>query len=244
VLQANLPGVPHFQGRDRVALGREAIREGGQVLILDDGFQHVRLHRDLDFVLIDAIVPFGFGRVLPAGLLREPLDALSCAHLLGITRADQVEPKTLSTLSAYLRNRFPGIPQVQLVTRAIEWTALSGEREPPDALRDRTALAFCGIGNPEAFRRQVLSLGVKLRGFVGFRDHHGYTEPDIQGLAARAKDLGAEQVIMTQKDAVKISSPLAASWKYLRIEARIARGEDGYRAALARSIGKSAEHAR
>jgi tetraacyldisaccharide 4'-kinase len=244
VLSQNVPGVAHVQGKDRVARGEEAIRAGAQALILDDGFQHVRLARDLDIVLIDALAPFGHGRVLPAGLLREPLAALARAQLFGITRSDQIDPVTLSTLAAYLRNRFRGVPQVQLAMRPAEWVRLSGERDGPDALRGRRALAFCGIGNPEAFRRQVIALGVELVGFVPFRDHHGYTGSDMKTLHARASALRADEVILTQKDAVKIAGASdAAGWRYLRIEARITRGEAEYERSLTGIIEASRRHA-
>jgi len=237
VLAANVPGLLHLQGADRVARGRDAIGQGADVLVLDDGFQHVRLRRDLDFVLIDALQPFSHGRVLPSGLLREPLEALAQADLFGITRSDQVEARTLSTLSSYLRSRFRGIPQVELVASPIEWATLGGGAALPEALTGRTALAFCGIGNPESFRRQLESLRVTLRAFVGFRDHHRYTAADIRGLLERALELGVDEVVMTQKDAVKmpITGP-TASWRFLRIEARVARGREAYEASLARAL--------
>lgn len=233
VLSANLPEVPHYQSRDRIAIGREAIAKGAQVLILDDGFQHVRLRRDVDFVLIDALSPFGHGRVLPAGLLREPLDALALASLLGISRSDQVAGRTLATLRTYLQRRFPGVPQVELATRPIEWVSLGGERLPPARLAGRRVLAFCGLGNPEAFRRQLVGLDVEILRFWPFRDHHSYTPRDLAQLQAARVECGADEVVMTQKDAVKIpASGHAEDWKYLRIETQVVQGHDVYARAL------------
>ncbi|HVR74325.1 MAG TPA: tetraacyldisaccharide 4'-kinase [Planctomycetota bacterium] len=240
VLEANLPGVPHLQGKDRREIGLRAIAEGADVLVLDDGFQHVRLHRDLDLVLIDALLPFGHGRVLPAGLLREPLEVLALADLIGITRSDQVDPILLSTLSSYLRNRFPGIPQILVETEPLEWVSLAGAREPAGALRGKPVLAFCGIGNPESFRRQLLSLGIEIRRLVCFRDHRRYTDADVERLSSDARSAGAELVVMTQKDAVKIApSELTAGWLHLRVSSRIARGAEAYGAALDRVLGPS-----
>jgi tetraacyldisaccharide-1-P 4'-kinase len=93
------------------------------------------------------------------------------------------------------------------------------------------------FGNPESFRRQLESLRVTLRAFVGFRDHHRYTAADIRGLLERASELGVDEVVMTQKDAVKIpvTGP-TASWRFLRIEARVARGREAYEASLARAL--------
>ena len=234
VLAANLPGVAHSLGKDRYAAGREAISRGADVLVLDDGFQHARLHRDLDFVLIDAILPFGHGHTLPAGLLREPLGVLSRAHLLGITRSDQVGAVTLSTLRSYLRRRFPGIPQVLLSSRPVEWVRLGGGTESPEGLRSKQVLAFCGVGNPESFRRQVLSLGLQIAELLCFRDHHQYTAGDLDAIAARAAQVGTDEVVMTQKDAVKIgATEHRARWKYLRIRQEVCEGAEEYLAALA-----------
>jgi tetraacyldisaccharide 4'-kinase len=241
VLAANLPGVPHYQGRDRHPLGVEAIARGADVLVLDDGFQHAGLSRDMDLVLIDALSPFGGGRVLPAGLLREPLSVLARATHLAITRSNRVAPLYLSTLSAYLRVRFPGVPQLLIETHPVEWRALGGGTEPPEALRGRRALAFSGIGNPTSFLRELEALGIEVAELIPFPDHHGYTRRDLERIASRAAETRADEVLLTQKDAVKISAAgRAAGWKALRIESRVSRGAGEYAAALA-GLGGGAE---
>jgi tetraacyldisaccharide 4'-kinase len=233
VLSRNLPDVPQFRSADRRSSGREAIGKGADVLILDDGFQHAKLARDLDIVLIDALSPFGGGRVLPAGLLREPLSVLDRAHLFGITRWNRVQPRTLATLASYLRGRFPRTPHFLIESHALGWVTLAGEESPAGSLRGERALVFCAIGNPEAFRRDVLTLGVDIAELVPFRDHHAYTCGDIERLARRAEELCARTVIMTQKDAVKVPvSTVTGAWSYLRIESRIARGADAYASAM------------
>jgi tetraacyldisaccharide 4'-kinase len=237
LLQANLPDVPHYQGVDRFVIGSEAIRQGADALLLDDGFQHTRLHRDLDIVLIDAILPFGHGRVLPSGLLREPLEALAHADLLGITRADQVTRAQLSRVEAYLRARFPQVPRILLHTEVLEHRTLDGEVPPPDSLRGARVLAFCAIGNPEAFRRQLEAVGADVVDLVCFRDHHAYTERDLERLQLRARELAVDAVVMTQKDAVKLTPKDGRErWVFPRIAARVARGEDDYRSALQRGL--------
>jgi len=244
LLRSNLPEVPHYQGRDRYSMGRRAIEAGANVIVLDDGFQHMKLHRDLDLVLLDAIDPFGHGRVLPAGLLREPLGVLSRAELFAITRCEKVDQRKLSTLAAYLRNRFPGKPVLYFDTKPVEWVSLSGEKDRPNSIRGRRALAFCGIGNPEAFRRELVQLDLQIERLVCFRDHHRYTDSDIRALHSRARVLGVEEVVMTQKDAVKIeSSQLTARWKYLRVECRVVRGQEAYTDALRRMVEAAKEHA-
>jgi tetraacyldisaccharide 4'-kinase len=238
VLAANLPDVPHYQGKDRYPLGLEAIRRGADVIVLDDGFQHARLSRDIDLVLVDALSPFGGGRVLPAGLLREPLSVLARADLLAITRSNRVDPLLLETLSSYLRARFPAVPQLRIETHPVEWRALGGGAEPPGALRGRRALAFCGIGNPRSFRREIEALGVEVAELIPFPDHHGYTSRDLEEIESRAAEVRAEEVLLTQKDAVKIpAAGRAAGWKLLRIESRVARGAGEYARALAGLTG-------
>lgn len=241
VLAANLPTVELLQGADRIATGRKAVEGGAEVILLDDGFQHMRLARDLDIVLIDALDPLGGGRVLPAGALREPLSTLARAGLLAITRADQVDPRYLGTLSTYLRLRFPRVPQARIVTAPVGWRRLSGETEAVDALRGARALAFCGIGNPETFRRALLGLGVEVVELVCFRDHHRYTTAEIEALKEEAAARGVAAVVLTQKDAVKIAPGAGTeSWRVLHVEARVVGGLEAYRGAVERAVARAA----
>lgn len=236
----NLPGVPHYINPDRIASGRQAIAEGAQVLVLDDGFQHARLARDLDLVLIDALNPFGGGRVLPAGLLREPLRALRCTDLIGITRNDLVSPSVRGILRGLLRDRFPGIPRIELELEPRCWDAL-GPGRPLEArgLSGKRVAAFAGIGNPEAFRLQVQALGLEVAAWMTFPDHHRYRAADLEGIRRRARAKGAEAVVTTQKDAVKLPSDSAQGtpWWVLRIAARVTAGEEELRRALDRALG-------
>jgi tetraacyldisaccharide 4'-kinase len=235
VLERNLPGVLHVQRPDRFEGGREAIAAGADALVLDDGFQHVRLQRDLDVVLVDAINPFGFGRVLPAGLLREPLDALGEADVIAITRGELVSPRKLAVLRWYLRGRFPRARLIEVDFRPVSWRRLDGEPgEPLRAHAGAPALAFAGIGNPEGFRRQLGRLGVRIVKWIPFLDHHRYTRDDIEGIAREATAVGAAVILLTQKDAVKIAGQgtAGAPWRYLEIEPVVTRGGELLRARL------------
>ena len=237
VLAANLPTVPHFQGKERYEQGLRAIESGADVLILDDGFQHVQLKRDLDFVLIDALSPFSNGHVLPAGLLREPLPALESADLFGITRGDLVAPTQLATLKSFLLRRFPGIDRVVLRTRALEWHDGCGAQWPVAALEGRRTLAFCGLGHPEAFRLELERVGLDVMQFLCFRDHHRYTLGDLRKIESMAAKLQVDEVVMTQKDAVKLPARVPFSnWKFLRIAQEVIEGEEIYRGALKRLV--------
>ena len=242
VLAANLPDVPHFTGADRVASGRRAIDAGCDAIVLDDGFQHVRLHRDLDIVLLDATDPFGGGRVLPAGRLRESIDALSAADLIAVTRTELADPDHLDALRRWLARRFPALPEIEMATVSDGWWSLDGTPVSASDLRGGSVVGFCGIGNPAAFRTQLEREGVSLGDWIEFPDHHRYTPADLDGIAERARQVGAIAVVMTQKDAVKASVSGRGApgetipWAYVRIRQSISRGGDAYREALHRAV--------
>jgi len=239
VLAANLPDVPHYQGADRWACGRQAIDRGADILILDDGFQHVQLRKDLDFVLLDALDPFGNGRLLPAGTLRESIGALRHADLVGITRTDLQAEDRVDELSASLAKRFPRLAQVRLRTETLDWRSLDDDTHGADAFRGRSVAAFCGIGNPDAFRRQLTLLGAEVRLWIPFADHHRYTSREIREVSERARECQVAAVVMTQKDVVKLRAPefrvamQGPPWLFLRIVQNIVAGEGAYREALA-----------
>jgi tetraacyldisaccharide 4'-kinase len=205
VLSENLPDVPLLQGADRMALAHAATLElESEVLVLDDGFQHRRLARDLDIVLIDATAPWGHGYLLPRGLLREPPSSLRRAGVVVLTRCDQVGADELAALHQRITQRAPGIPVAEAEHRAEE---LINEDASEDLalLRDRPVAAFCGLGNPEAFRRTLCNLGAVLTDFQAFPDHHPYTRADVEQLRGWARAQPADSVIVTtQKDHVKL----------------------------------------
>ncbi len=202
MLAANLPGVPQLQGVDRVALARTAVREcGAEVLLLDDGFQHRRLARDLDIVLIDATCPWGHGRLFPRGLLREPPAGLSRAHLILLTRCDQASAAERERLREEIGRVAPGTPLVETTHRPLEWVNAEGKTLPLDALVKQRVVGFCGIGNPEAFRQTLIALGMDVAAFRPFPDHHAYSPVDTVELEKMARD---GVVLTTQKDLVKL----------------------------------------
>lgn len=255
LLAENLPGVPHLQGADRVGLARRACQETeSQVLILDDGFQHRRLHRDLDIVLIDATDPFGGRRLLPAGLLREPAAGLNRAHLAVITRADAVSSAQLVEIERALKTIALNLPQASVRFRP---TALApfgsrvqrgstlepppinaNEREYPpiEELSGKRILAFCGIGNPDGFFRTVTDLKAVVVDRRIFPDHHGYTRDDIDELGRWTQQHRPAMLLTTQKDLVKLRMAEIADVPVyaLRIAAEPIAGRDSLHAALRR----------
>jgi tetraacyldisaccharide 4'-kinase len=205
VLEETLPDVPHLQGRDRVARADTAVEElEADLLVLDDGFQHRRLRRDLDVVLIDATCPPMCDYLLPRGTLREPESGLRRAGAIVLTRCDQVDTSAVDAIRAWLARRWPNTPVSETEHRPVELTG-EGVSEPVEALAGRTVGAFCGIGNTGAFRRTLESLGANVVAFRAFADHYAYTAADVGDLATWAATLPPEALVATtQKDWVKV----------------------------------------
>ena len=210
VLNLLCPDVPHLQHPDRVASARIAVEElESQVLILDDGFQHRRLARDLDIVLIDATNPWGHGALLPRGLLREPLAALRRADLIVITRVDGVEPAAVQTIRRRLEQIRGTAECVETSFPVRRLINSLGATAVWSTLENANVAAFCGIGNPTAFQQLLTRRGLSLasRQFKVFPDHHRYTRDDVDGLRAWAAELGSPVILTTQKDLVKLDIP-------------------------------------
>jgi tetraacyldisaccharide 4'-kinase len=205
LLARNLLGVAAvISNPNRVAAGQWAIENlGTNVFVLDDGFQHLRLSRDLDLVVVDATNPWGGGTLLPSGRLREPVDGLARADCVVITRADQVEDLTK------LRNeisQFAGdVPVLssRMVTSGM--STLDGQDGGKIDVRQPVG-AFCAIGNPDSFFRHLRREGYTLSLIRAFPDHHNYVEEEIVALVKTAKAAGAAALVTTAKDAGKLSN--------------------------------------
>ncbi len=220
LLRRALPAVPMVIAADRVLGAREAIRRfAADTLILDDGFQHRWLARDLDLVLLDALRPWDNGHLLPRGLLREPPAALARAHRVLLT-ADT--PADWEAAAARVALWARGVPAAGAVRLPNGWFSLSsapesigpedaGGRLPPEGLAGARAVAFAGIARPERFRDMATRLGLEIAAFLTFRDHHPYTPSDLVAIAAAARQHRADLAVTTEKDAVRLRGlPLPA----------------------------------
>lgn len=217
----NAPGMPEVVLRanpNRVASAQAVLRDRPQtsLFLLDDGFQHRRVKRELDIVLINATEPFGFGHVLPRGLLREPLSGLRRADAVVITHADEAEEAAIAAIEQQVRAWHRAVPIYRArhkpvgVRSAAASSALPADRTIAE-LQQRPFFAFCGIGDPAAFLRQMRAMGRSCRGGRSFPDHHGYTPGHLHQLKTDAESSGADLLLTTEKDWVKIESIAAAT---------------------------------
>ncbi|MBV8557323.1 MAG: tetraacyldisaccharide 4'-kinase [Planctomycetaceae bacterium] len=205
VLAENLPDVPPYEDPDRVRGALRAVEESeSQLIVLDDGFQHRRLARDLDIVLLDALEPFGLGRLFPRGLLREPVRALRRAGVVVLSRADLVAGPDRAAIRAEAERRAGPLRWAEARHAPRDLVDDSGRALPVEGLATRSVVAFCGVGNPEGFRRTLTPLCGRVLGFRTFPDHHPYSAVDVADLAAWARGLGADLALTTQKDFVKL----------------------------------------
>jgi tetraacyldisaccharide 4'-kinase len=227
-------------GADRFRTGSLlAERFGTDVVVLDDGFQHVKLARNFDVVLIDALNPFGGGEVFPAGRLREPLQGVARADAIVITRneASDLGP----AIERAVRRWNPRIPILRAQIRPEWWVEhRTGKRHAVDRFCMEHPAVFCGLGNPVSFYRTLEGLGLRYVDCVEFEDHHRYRSKELERIAGQFRRRGAETVVTTEKDAINLCegaddmlAPLPLYW--LKVGMRI-EGEEELLALIERSM--------
>jgi len=196
------PAVPVAVGADRVEASRLLLRAAAlEVIVLDDGFQHRRVARDVDLLLVDGRDPWGNGRMLPSGPLREPIASIARADACVLTRSDGHSPAgALAALERY--NPGAALFHCRLEPRA--FVRPDGESIGPASLKGFAAYAFSGIARPERFEEDLRSLGIRLAGTRRFFDHHRYRGGDLEQLARAARLCGADVLVTTEKDLVRI----------------------------------------
>lgn len=196
------PGVPVEVGSDRAAGAARAVAAGAGVLLMDDGFQHLRLRRDLDIVLIDATSPWGGGNTIPGGLLREPPVALALAQIVVVTRSDQVEPAVLRRILDRISLLAPQSRVFTARHRPVRLRDLRQTSLPLEELRGRKVVTLSGIARPEAFEKTVAGLGADSVDSFRGRDHQHFTREFLLRAVDRAKALSAI-LVTTEKDEAK-----------------------------------------
>jgi tetraacyldisaccharide 4'-kinase len=206
LLAESLKGVPVLIGPERVAVGKEAIRRfHPDNLILDDGFQHLALHRDLDLVLFNARKLLGSGWVFPGGELREPFSALKRAHAFVITGVDNTTRRQVDGFKRLLRGVFPEAP-VFLGEYLPSCLIHSQQTKtfPIDKAKRLPLYGFAGIANPDSFHYTLEKERFLLTGFQNFADHHDYSVKEVSALIDAARARRARALITTEKDFVKL----------------------------------------
>lgn len=200
-----LPETPVAVGLRREKAGRLLLREAGvDAVVLDDGFQYFRLHRDADIVLIDASRSIEADRLFPAGTLREPHDHLRRATQVWVTHAELVEHARVGRLQRWLGQHAPGVPIVVAEHRPTEMRALGDQAPPAPGAR---VIALSALGNPVSFESALVKLGYEVQP-LRLADHHWYAERDWDVVRATAMASGAEHVVTTEKDATKLPRPV------------------------------------
>lgn len=190
---------------DRARGARELLRRHPSVdrIVLDDGFQHRRLHRDVDLVVIDATNPFGYDHVFPRGTLREPVSGLKRADAVIINRASLVEPPVLRAIEARIRGIKPDLPIFQCDTLHVGLLDEHDDLLPMAHLKHTPYLLACAIGNPDALVGQLSQLAGP-RDIFAYPDHHAFSSRDLEDLQQSARGMGAEAIVVTEKDWVKL----------------------------------------
>ncbi len=211
LLARALPGVFVLAGKDRRLTGRRAIADfRADTIVLDDGFQYQRLHKDIEIVLVDALAPFGYDYLVPRGLLREPARHLARADAIWITHCDLVRDSDVQNLRQHIERLAQTVRVWQSMHAPARLRRLDADEEAdPEALQGRRVCALSAVGNPLAFERTLERLGAVLEGRARFPDHHPYQPEDLWQVA-REQAASADWIVTTEKDAVRLLATEAA----------------------------------
>ncbi len=238
-LAQNLPDVPHLQNPDRVAAARTAIEQrGARLILLDDAFQHRRIARDLEIVLLDASAPFGTGSLFPGGTLREPVSSIRRADIVILSRADMLEPAERQQVWGRVNRWAAKAIYAEAAHEPVRLRSATGDTCQIDTLAGKPVAAFCAIGNPAGFRHTLSRSGMPPIDFRVFPDHHRYSKADVDSLTEWAQRLDAAAVVCTHKDLVKLGTDKLGSrplWA-VTVELRFLGGQEAVERQLKRLL--------
>jgi tetraacyldisaccharide 4'-kinase len=202
LLSANLEKGDVWAGRNRVKMAWEAIKEGAEVIILDDAMQYFRIKKDLEIAMLNAFSPFGYGYLFPRGYLREPLTGLRRAQVVILNNADAVDDK--SEIIEKIRRINPSVLIFEANYKPKELIEIGeGTIRGLEWLKGKKVMGIAGIGCPEGFRKTLEGLGGEVY-FKAFPDHYDFKRKDIISLLGEAKSKGLSAIVMTEKDGIKI----------------------------------------
>ncbi|WP_288322413.1 tetraacyldisaccharide 4'-kinase [uncultured Selenomonas sp.] len=251
MLAKHLPNVPVLIGAQRAVTGRYAIEHfGAEVAILDDGYQHWQLERDMDILLVDAVNVFGNGYLLPRGTLREPLSHIDRADVCLMTKVDQAAPGAIAhiweTFRSYNQDGLilESIHQPRQFVRLSDWYEdIAAGGVPVTEMEGRKVLAVSAIGNPASFEQTLADLGIEMVESMRYPDHHDYGERDMAEVLYRAETLGVEAIVITEKDAVKVPGDVVrAKWRIpmyvISVEVTLQKGREEFFQELKRQLAE------
>jgi tetraacyldisaccharide 4'-kinase len=210
LMAEKLKDIPVIKGNDRYEAGMFALNASipePSLFILDDGFQHWILDRDVDILLIDRTLPFGNRKLLPTGMLREPLTEMKRADVIVITKtASHIadSPGGEEDLIREIRNYNREAPLYMSSHLPLGLKTAAGQDLPLSVISEKTVFGFCGIGNPDSFKKTLAALRAQVRGFIAFRDHYSYREQDIRRIFAMAQECAADWIVTTEKDIMRL----------------------------------------
>jgi tetraacyldisaccharide 4'-kinase len=211
LMAKKLPGIPVIKCADRYeggmyALSKDEIKKDGSappLFILDDGFQHRKLYRDVDILLVNALDPFGGKKLLPIGHLREPLSGMMRADVIVVTNGIGLPGDIIEGIEGEIRRHNRQAP-IFIAGRRPARVKSGGEELPVEWLTGKSVYAFCGIGEPESFRADLAVSGARVLKFRAYGDHYRYGKRDLEMIIREAYGLGAEWIITTEKDIMRI----------------------------------------
>lgn len=240
LMAGRLKNIPVIVGKNRFAAGMLAIRKfQSEVIVLDDAFQHLKLNRDIDLILLDYTRPFGNTHLLPRGILREPITALRRATACILTRSPTGPDEAASTTLAGIKTHMPDIPIFTSAHNPYMYTVKSGVPTPfnaishfivppdSDQIKYKKVYGFSGIARNDDFQRTVATLGFNPMGFFDFSDHHKYSRDDLEKMVRIAQEAGADCLITTEKDHARIAHQKPLSMDLVVVGVRIAFSGDG-----------------
>jgi len=233
LMQLNFPNIKILAGKNRIKLVKKASGVfKSDVAIVDDGFQHWRIRRDIDIVIIDASNPFGNGHLIPRGILREPVSHLIRADIFVITKRD-LGQGNLTSLKEILKRTNPGALIVESQYKPLYlYNPQRDKKIDIQEIRNKKVSAFCAIGSPESFKYTLGKMGVNLGSFSDFIDHYQYKVKDIERIVKEANENTSEFIITTEKDWMRLNSELidvmSKNFKFciLKIDIDIVSGEE------------------
>ena len=206
MLTDELAEVPVYVGQDRVRSAKEAKRKGAEILILDDGYQHRRLERDLNLLLLDSVSPFGNGCLFPRGILREPESAIERADMIVLTKTDRLSMNRRKDLVTHLSRMAPGKPIILSRHRPSFLSDVTDASYAAESICGKKVSLVSGIADPDYLSFMVEGLGATIVSRIDYIDHHSYSQSDINHIEESSRHHGSENIIITKKDYVKIKN--------------------------------------